>query len=675
MSKSFRHYCTSMCSIAGAKDGKTVERLIDRTRHRGSSGGIQETEDFSLGHILHSVVGDVEQPLEKDTLLSANCEIYNWKELCEKHGIEAENDAELLHKLLEKQGLEILGELDGIYAFAWRKDNQIIIARDLMGVNPVWYSEDSFVFCSEKQALEKEGLECRELHPRKVLKYDIESGEINMEKREFFELDVKDDLELDEASEEIAELFLESVEKRVPEDGEIGLLFSGGVDSTLIAAALQELGVDFTAYTSGIQHGNVNAPRDMDWAREVAEDMCIELEDYEAGLKEVEEDLPQIVDWISSTSVVKNGVALPFHYALRGNSDEEEKIVFSGLGSEQLYAGYHRQQGYLNKECLSGLRGMFEQDLYRDNVVSFRHGYELRAPFLDHELIEHALTIPEDYKVKDDYRKYVLRIAAEKIGVPEKVAWRGKTAAQYGSNFDKAIDRLARNKGFDHKQEYLNSLREEPNHRLVALTSGGKDSNAALYRMSRRNNDVRCLLTLRSENEDSYMFDSRKTEKDLEWQSEQLGIPLLVQRTEGEKEEELEDLKEGLEKAIEQYDVEGVVAGALASTYQRDRVERVAEELGLKVFSPLWQEDQERYMRWLIREGFKVEISSVAARGLDESWVGEVLDEESVEELIDLSQEYRFNAAGEGGEYETRVVGFPEELLEQNNYQEDQQGQ
>ncbi|MFP4038577.1 MAG: ATP-binding protein, partial [Candidatus Nanohaloarchaea archaeon] len=125
-----------------------------------------------------------------------------------------------------------------------------------------------------------------------------------------------------------------------------------------------------------------------------------------------------------------------------------------------------------------------------------------------------------------------------------------------------------------------------------------------------------CLVTLRSENRDSYMFDSKKSEKDLEWQSEQLGVPLLVQETEGEKEEELDDLEKAMNRARKEYGVEGVVAGALASTYQRDRVDRVAEKAGLKVFAPLWREDQERYMKWLIREGFEVEITDVAARGL-----------------------------------------------------------
>ncbi|WEL23777.1 diphthine--ammonia ligase [Candidatus Nanohalovita haloferacivicina] len=666
-----------MCGITGAKNRETVKALNQHLSHRGSSCETVEIENFAIGHYLHSVVGELSQPIEDKGLLSANCEIYNWKELNEKYGWETENDAETLLKLLDEKGVEGLEEVDGIYAFAYLKDGEIIIARDVLGVNPVWYSDEEFVFASERQALEKEGLECRELHPRRILRYDIEEDEVSFQQREFFEIDVKEAIEIDQAAEEIKEKFLGAVKKRVPE-GDVGLLFSGGVDSTLIAAALQELDKGFTAYTAGIQHGNVNAPRDMDWAQEIAEEMDIELEAYEASLEEVEEVLPEIVDWISSTSVVKNGVALPFHFALQKNQDNEQ-VVFSGLGSEQLYAGYHRQQGYLNKECLSGLRGIFERDLYRDNVISFRNGRELRLPFLDHDLIEHALTIPEEYKVKDDYRKYVLRKAAEKLGVPEKVAWRGKTAAQYGSNFDKAIDRLSRDKGFDHKQEYLNSLREsenrgfsgsqkisdlqrKPNNRVVALTSGGKDSNAALYRIQRRNNKISCLLTLRSENKDSYMFDSKKSRGHLDEQSEKLGIPLLVQETEGEKEVELEDLRKGLEKAREEYNVEGVVAGALASTYQRDRVDKLADRVGLKVFTPLWQEDQARYMKWLIREGFKVEITSVAARGLTEEWEGEVLDEENIEELLDLADEYRFNAAGEGGEYETRVVGFPVSL-------------
>lgn len=664
-----------MCGIAGAREKEKVEQLVEHQSHRGQSSDTLKTENFALGNILHSVVGHVPQPLEEQGALTANCEIYNWEELAEKYNLEAENDAELLLKILEKKGTEVPEELDGIYAFGYMKDGEIILARDILGVNPIWFNDstENFAFASEKQALEKAGYEnIRELHPRKILKYNLEEDKISFEQREFFDLDAEKEMDIETAAEEIKEKFLDAVEKRVPE-GEVGLLFSGGVDSTMVAAALQELGKDFTAYTAGIQHGNVKAPRDYEKAKEVANKMDIELERYEASLDEVEEAIPEIVDWLSTTNVVKLGVALPFHFALcgtGGSSGQEdstessaEQVCFTGFGSEQLYAGYARQQGYLNKECLSDLRSIFHVDLYRDNVVSFRNSREVRVPFLDEDLVEHALSIPEELKRDEDYRKLVLRKAAEKLGVPEDVAWRKKVAAQYGSNFDKAISRLSSRNGHSQKQEYVNQYRDKENKKLVALTSGGKDSNTALFRMWRRNNEISCLLTLRSENEDSYMFDSRKSEKDLEWQAEKLGIPLLKQETEGEKEEELEDLREGLEKARDEYGVEGVVAGAIESTYQRDRVDRVAEEVGLKVFTPLWQFQRQQYMHWLVREGFEVEITDVAARGLEESWIGRVLDEDSVEELLELAEEYRFHPAGEGGEYETRVVGFPDELV------------
>ena len=636
-----------MCGIAGGRDAK---KIIQHMEHRGSI----TCENQGFAHRLHSVVGRLEQPLEGDGILTANCEIYNWEHLAEKHGFEAENDAELLLKMLDKKGEDALEDLDGIYAFAYRRNDEIIIARDLLGVNPVWYSEEPFTFASEKQALEKEGHDAKELHPRQILRYDTVDEEISLENRSFFEIN-EEERDVDEIAEEIAGKFVEAVKKRIPE-GDLALLFSGGVDSTMVAAALQQLDIEFTAYTAGIQHGNVNAPRDMEWAEEIAEEMDIDLRSHMSDLEEVEQVLQQTTEWISSTSVVKNGVALPFHLALDG----DEKVVLSGLGSEQLYAGYHRQQGYLNRECLSGLRGMYEQDLYRDNVVSFRNGYELRVPFLDHDLVRHALTIPAEYKQDDGYRKYVLRKAAEKLGVPEKVAWRKKTAAQYGSNFDKAIDRISRDRGLESKQDYLNSLREEPNRRLVALTSGGKDSNAAIYRLMRRNNIIECLLTIRSENPDSYMFDTSNSIVDE--QAEKLGLPLIIQKTAGEKEEELEDLKEGLRIARDEYGVEGVVAGAIESTYQRDRVERLCEELGLKAFTPLWQENPENYMRWLLGVGFQVKITHTAARGLDDSWEGRILDTESLETLLDLAEQYRFHPAGEGGEFETEIVRFPEEM-------------
>jgi len=644
-----------MCGIAG---GEKAEQINRHQQHRGTSQKKTGSDsEYSIAHTLHSIVGCVEQPLESEfSTFTGNCEIYNWQKLAEKHNLEPSNDADLLHKLLDKKGMEALKELDGVYAFAYVKKDKVYLARDKLGVKPLWHTkEENFHFASEKQALEKEDLVTKELHPRHILVYDIQTEKISYQKREFFKIDVNDDKDIDQVAEEIKNNFLAAVEKRIPKNKEVGLLFSGGVDSTMVAAALKELDKDFTCYTSGIQHGNVNAPRDVEWAEKIAEKMDLKLETEESDLEQVEKILPEISDWLSTTSTVKLGVALPFHLALQG----EEKVVFSGLGSEQLYAGYHRQQGYLNKECLSDLRQMYHVDLYRDDVISMRNGYELRVPFLDQNLVEHALKIPEDFKKSDEHKKYVLRLAAEKLGVPEEVAWRKKTAAQYGSNFDKAITRISKNKGFSHKQQYLNSLRDKPNNRILGLTSGGKDSCAAIYRLKRRNNQIVALLNIRSDNKQSYMFDVKKGKDAIQKQAKALKTPLIIQRTPGEKEKELKDLQKGIQKAKKKYNVEGIVTGAIASTYQRDRVDKIAEETGLKTFAPLWQENPQNYMRWLIREGFKIKITDVAARGLTEEWIGKTLDQNNIEKLLDLSDKYRFNPAGEGGEFETLVIEMP----------------
>ena len=182
-----------MCGISGSWDEEKISELVDALEHRGQSCKNLETDSFFLGHVLHSVVGELEQPISNKGILAANCEIYNWKELNEKYGWSTENDAETLLKLLDEKGSQGLEEVDGIYSFAYIKDGKLMIARDRLGVNPVWYVESSedFAFASEKQALEKAGYnDIRELHPRQILHYDLEEKKISFEQREFFELNV-----------------------------------------------------------------------------------------------------------------------------------------------------------------------------------------------------------------------------------------------------------------------------------------------------------------------------------------------------------------------------------------------------------------------------------------------------------------------------------------------------
>ena len=193
--------------------------------------------------------------------------------------------------------------------------------------------------------------------------------------------------------------------------------------------------------------------------------------------------------------------------------------------------------------------------------------------------------------------------------------------------------------------------------RVAALFSGGKDSTYAAWQASKREDFV-CLITLFPKSEMSFMFHF----PNLKWtrlQAEAMGMPQLTATTEGVKEEELNDLRSAIEEAKSKYRLEGVYTGALASVYQKTRVERICGDLGLECVSPLWGIDPEAHLRTLVADGFSIMVVSVSALGLDESWLGRVLDSESIDELVALGKKYRFHVGLEGGEGETFVLDAP----------------
>ncbi len=188
----------------------------------------------------------------------------------------------------------------------------------------------------------------------------------------------------------------------------------------------------------------------------------------------------------------------------------------------------------------------------------------------------------------------------------------------------------------------------------AALYSGGKDSTLALWMAQQDGIDVKYLITVFPERNDSYMF-HRPNLDHVPMLAESLDIPLILEESEGKKEEELKDL----ENAIDSVEVEGVITGAVASRYQRDRIQRIATERNMDVISPLWGMDQLELMETLLGNGFRSMIVGVAALGLNESWLGREIDHGCLDDLVTLHKKYGINVAGEGGEYESFVLDAP----------------
>jgi len=190
--------------------------------------------------------------------------------------------------------------------------------------------------------------------------------------------------------------------------------------------------------------------------------------------------------------------------------------------------------------------------------------------------------------------------------------------------------------------------------RLAALVSGGKDSMLALHHAVWDGHEIAYLITAFPERADSWMFHVPNLHI-MPLISRALSIPLIKAPTSGIKEREVEELKAFLVKL----DVDGVVSGAVASRYQKERIDRLCYELGLESLAPLWGRDELSVLEEIVELGFEVIFVGVFAYGLDASWLGKPLDEQAISDLLALRERYGISLVGEGGEYETLVLDAP----------------
>ena len=192
---------------------------------------------------------------------------------------------------------------------------------------------------------------------------------------------------------------------------------------------------------------------------------------------------------------------------------------------------------------------------------------------------------------------------------------------------------------------------------VAVLFSGGKDSTMALYYALKEKEDVKYLLSMKSINDESYMFHVPNIHL-TDLLAEAMDIPIISVKTDGIKEEELKDLRLAFEK-LKSLGIEAIYTGALYSTYQKSRIEKLASDVGIKAVSPYWHVDELEYMRKIVSLGFEVIISGVAAYGLDEKWLGRKIDDKCIDDLLKLNEKVGLNLAFEGGEAETLVLDGP----------------
>jgi ABC transporter with metal-binding/Fe-S-binding domain ATP-binding protein len=193
---------------------------------------------------------------------------------------------------------------------------------------------------------------------------------------------------------------------------------------------------------------------------------------------------------------------------------------------------------------------------------------------------------------------------------------------------------------------------------VAVLFSGGKDSTFATFIAKKHGHKICCLISLISENPDSYMFHTPSISK-VRKQAEIMKIPLLTQNTKGEKETELKDLEKIIFRAKKEFNIQGIVTGTVESAYQASRIQKICDKLNLDCFNPLWQKDQIELLNDLTKNNFEIIITGAFAYPLDKKWLGRKINHKFLQDVKELYKKYKINPAGEGGEFETFVINCP----------------
>lgn len=460
-----------MCGIAGfsGKNAKKiVEKMLKILKHRGPDATgiyydskvkiiydkkVEEKEappssNLALGHNLLSIIGGP-QPITGKGVLVFNGEIYNYKELYAK----ANSDAETVLYLIEKHGGDIedalkwtVNKIDGDYAFAYFDGENIALVRDPVGVKPLYYSDSAFA--SERKALWKIGLkDIKSLKPGHAL---INNKLVKL--KDLPKPKPLNNIKLEKLKNMLKSSIISAVEKRTRDIDKAALVFSGGVDSTLLAILLDKY-IDVKLYTVGVP-----GSQDLKFALKAAKDLDMELKVLKIEKDVVKEMLPKVLTAIEEYNIMKIGVAMPLYIASAAASSDGYKVIFSGQGADELFAGYYRykrllREGKLEEALLHDLKNMYHVNLERDDAATMANSIELRVPFLDYDVIKVAVQIPIKYKIKDPsdiLRKRILREIAIELGVPEYIAMRPKKAVQYGSGVDKILRKKVL-PNFDHE--------------------------------------------------------------------------------------------------------------------------------------------------------------------------------------------------------------------------------
>ena len=447
--------CGILAIIGKGKEEDVVRALSKRMAHRGpDESDIHVTEK---GHILaHERLSIIDlhtgkQPIQGSSTawMIHNGEIYNHQKLrngiLKEHTFRTTSDSEVIVHLYEKFGYDFCNMLDGMFAFVVIDGDDYIAGRDPLGVKPLYYGLDErgrMYFSSEMKSIADQCKTFSTFPPGHY--YTPETGFVK-----YFQPKWEDETlaveELDLKA--IRETLSEGVRKRLMSDVPIGVLLSGGLDSSLTSSIasryMKEMGKTLHSFSIGL---DAEAP-DAKAARKVAEFLGTQHHEIHFTIEQGIEILDKLIWHLETYDITSVRASTPMYFLSKAITDKGIKVVLSGEGADEIFGGYLYFRNApsaedFQKETIERVQKLFTADLLRADKSTMAHGLEARVPFLDKAFLELAIKIKPEEKMPQTYdgvEKYILRKAfdtPEQPYLPSEVLWRQKEQFSDGVGYN-----------------------------------------------------------------------------------------------------------------------------------------------------------------------------------------------------------------------------------------------
>ncbi len=438
-----------MCGILGIIGAgfplQKATELSQRMSHRGPDE--RDFHQTEKGHILcHERLSIIDlhsgkQPIQgtKTAYMIHNGEIYNHQELREgilkKHQFRTLSDSEVIVHLYEEFGYNFLDYLDGVFSFVVVDGDDFIVGRDPIGIKPLYYGQDiegRWFFSSEMKAIADQCIKVDAFPPGHIFtaKYGLKSYH---QPKWFKHKAANKKLDLDL----LRNTLIEATKKKLMTDVPLGVLLSGGLDSSLTSAIaareLKKQGKELHSFSIGL---DTNAP-DLIAAKKVANFLGTKHHECYFSIKEGLEILNKLVWHLESYDVTSIRASTPMYFLSQKISDLGIRVVLSGEGADEIFGGYlyfsnAPDAKAFQKETIRRVKRLSTSDCLRADKSTMAHGLEARVPFLDRDFLEVAMRIEASEKQPQKYdniEKYILRKAFDTPldpFLPNEVLWRQK---------------------------------------------------------------------------------------------------------------------------------------------------------------------------------------------------------------------------------------------------------